>query len=329
MVRLMRAVVLESYGDVEVLQLKEIPDPVAGREEIVVDLAATAMNRADLLQRRGMYPGPPSEFEVPGLEFAGTVAEVGADVHAWSVGDEVMGIVAGGSYAEKLVINQRQVMAVPAGVGLPDAAAIPEVFLTAFDALVAQGGLTSGRWALIHGGGSGVGTAGIQIAKAVGARVIVTASAAKHAACVELGADEVVDYQNERFEERVAAATNGRGVDVVLDIIGGDYLVPNIKSLRTGGKILQVGVMGGGKVEVPLGLLMPKRASLIGTVLRSRPLEEKAALTQQFIHEMLPRFEDGTLRPVIDSRYSLGDIAAAHTYMETNANIGKILITMA
>ncbi len=324
----MRAVVLGSYGGVEVLQIKEVPDPVPGPGEVEVAIATTALNRADLLQRRGLYPGPPMDHEIPGMEFAGTVASVGAGVGEWSAGDEIMGIVGGGAYAERLVLPARQALPVPTGIALADAAAIPEVFMTAFDALVVQGGLTSGRWALVHAGASGVGTASIQIAKAVGARIAVTASAGKLDRCRDLGADIAVDYRSESFLDVITDATGGRGVDVVLDVIGGEYTIDNIKALRVGGRLIQVGVMGRQSVELPLGMLLPKRASIIGTVLRARPVEEKIALTQQVRHELLPLFESGELVPVIDSRYRLDDIAEAHTYMETNASVGKILIDL-
>lgn len=324
----MRAVVLRDKGGPEVLRIEEIPDPTPGPEELLVDVVATALNRADLLQRRGQYPGPPMAHEVPGMEFAGRVAAVGERVTRWSVGDEVMGIVGGGAYAERLTVHERQALAVPAVVGLAGAAAIPEVFLTAFDALVVQGGLTSGRWALIHAGASGVGTAGIQIARALGARTIITASAGKLDACRRLGADVAVDYASQDFLEEARRATGGRGVDVVLDVIGGEYLERNLDALVTRGRIIQVGVMGEGSAAVPLGKLLAKRAALIGTVLRARPLEEKIALTQQVAAELLPRFDDGSLRPVIDSRYPLEAIAEAHRYMESNANVGKILVDL-
>ena len=324
----MRAVVLEQYGDPDVLTVRDVPDPDVVAEQVIVDLRATALNRADLLQRRGLYPGPPMEHEIPGMEFCGTVSSLGPGVTRWAVGDPVMGIVGGGAYAEKLVIHERQLLPVPDGISLDDAAAIPEVFLTAFDALVVQGGLTSGRWALVHAGASGVGTASIQIVKAMGAFVAVTASAGKHDRCRELGADVVIYYKTEDFAEVMEKATAGRGVDVVLDVIGGDYTIKNIKALRVGGKIIQVGVMGSQTVELPLGMLLPKRASIIGTVLRARPLEEKIALTQQVEAELLPLFTTGALQPVIDSRYALEDIADAHRYMETNQNVGKILIDL-
>ncbi len=322
----MRAVVLRQTGGPEVLTIENVPEPFPGPEEIVVTSTATALNRADTLQRMGFYPGPPMEIEIPGLEFAGTVSAVGERVSAWSVGDEVMGIVGGAAYAEKVIIHERHALPVPASVALVDAAAIPEVFMTAFDALVVQGGLTSGRWALVHAGASGVGTAAIQIAKAIGARIIVTTSTGKVDRCRALGADVVVDYTSADFAEAVAEATGGVGVDVVLDVIGGEYTVRNIQSLRVKGRLIQVGVMGEGTVELPLGLLLPKRASIIGTVIRARPLEEKAALAQQFSREMLPLFDSGQLEPVIDARFAFDDIADAHRYMETNANVGKILI---
>lgn len=323
----MRAVVLRSHGGPEVLGFEEIPTPQPGAEEILVQVRATCLNRADLLQRMGFYPNPyPSEYDVPGMEFAGTVVGAGDRVCQWRIGDAVMGIVSGGAYAEQLVVHERQAMRVPGQVGVADAATIPEVFITAWDALVVQGGLTSGRWALVHAGASGVGTAAIQICKAIGARVIVTCSASKVAACRNLGADAVVDYAADDFVAMAKECTQGRGVDVILDVIGGEYLDRNVSALALKGRIMQVGVMGGGSMTFNLAALMPKRASLIATVLRSRPLEEKIAITQRFSVEMLPLFDTGALRPVIDRRFVLSDIADAHRYMEANANIGKIII---
>ncbi len=334
----MRAVVLESYGEPEVLQVREVPDPTPGPEEVVVDVVATAVNRADLLQRRGFYPGPPMAHEIPGLELAGRVAARGDRVTAWAVGDAVMGIVGGGGYAERIAVHERQLLAVPDSVPLADAAAIPEVWITAHDALVTQGGLTSGRTALVHAGASGVGTAAIQIVKAMGAFVVVTVSGAKVDACLALGADRAVDYTGDDFVAAVIELTAGRGVDVVLDVIGGDYVDRNIDALAVGGRIVQVGVMGGGVTSVNVGKLLPKRAALIGTVLRARPLEEKIAATQAFGREVLPLFDappapgrsgQGPLRPVIDSRFALDEIVEAHRRMEANANVGKILIDVA
>lgn len=328
----MKAVVLTGYGETDVLALSEVADPVPGPEEVLIDIVATALNRADLLQRRGLYPSPPlAGFappapEIPGMEFSGRISALGERVASWSVGDEVMGIVGGGSYAERLVVHEHQLMPLPAGVSVEDAAAIPEVWITAFDALVVQGGLTSGRVALVHAGASGVGTAAIQLCRAIGARVIVTASAGKLAACRNLGADLAIDYATQDFVAESLAFTEGRGVDVVLDVIGGDYVDRNIATSRVGGRIVQVGTMGGGRTEVNIGMLLPKRLSVIGTVLRARPLAEKIAITQRFAAEVLPLFRAGAVKPVIDSRYALGAIAEAHAYMETNANVGKILI---
>ena len=328
----MKAVVLNGYGELDVLQVIDVVDPVPGPEEVLIDIVATALNRADLLQRRGLYPSPPlAGFtppapEIPGMEFSGRVAALGERVSSWSIGDEVMGIVSGGSYAEQLVIHEHQLMRIPTTVSVEDAAAIPEVWITAFDALVVQGGLTAGRTALVHAGASGVGTAAIQICKAIGARVIITASAGKLAACRELGADLAVDYATHDFVAECSSFTNGAGVDVVLDVIGGDYVNKNIAAVRVGGRIVQVGTMGAGRTEVNIGMMLPKRASLIGTVLRARPLAEKIAITQRFAAEILPLFDAGVAKPVIDSRYSLSAIADAHAYMETNANVGKILI---
>lgn len=320
----MRAVVLSRYGGPEVLAIEDIPDPTPGPEEVLVDVRATALNRADLLQRRGLYAGPPAEHEVPGLEFAGTVAEVGARVRDLAPGDDVMGIVGGGGYAERLAVHERQCLRVPASLPLADAAAVPEVFITAWDALVVQGGLTSGRWALVHAGASGVGTAAIQVAKAVGARIAVTCSAPKAERCRDLGADLVLERSPADWLGALRAVVPG--VDVVLDVVGGDEVARNVDALALKGRIVQVGAMAGGGPGLNVGALLPKRASIIGTVLRSRPLEEKIAITQRFAAEVLPLFDAGILRPVIDRRYPLDEVAAAHAHMEANANVGKVLL---
>lgn len=326
----MRAVVLRSYGGPEVLEIQDVEAPVPGNDDISVDVVATALNRADLMQRMGLYPNPfPDDVEIPGLEFSGTVRSVGARVRRWKVGDPVMGIVSGGGYAQQLVLPERQAMRIPTGIAVADAAAIPEVFITAWDALVVQGVLTSGRWALVHAGGSGVGTAAIQICKAIGARIVVTCSTGKVAACRALGADVVVDYDSQDFVAEVASATAGVGVDVVLDVVGGDYLERNIAALATKGRIIQVGVMAGKPVLFNVGALLGKRAAIIGTVLRARPVEEKISVSQRFASEVLPLFDAGVLQPVIDRRYQLDDIAAAHEYMASNGNTGKIVIDIA
>lgn len=324
----MRAIVLNGYGGPEVLELAEVPDPVPGPEEVRVQVAATAVNRADLLQRMGLYPGPPMPHEIPGLEFAGTVVEVGERVADRAVGDAVMGVVGGGAYAEQLVVHERQTMPVPEGMALVDAGAVPEVAITAYDALVLQGGLGAGGWALVHAGASGVGTAAIQLVHAVGARVVVTCSAGKVAACRELGADVVVDYSEDDFVDAVADATGGRGVDVVLDVIGGDYVARNLRATRIGGTIVQVGVMGGGEATVPVGALLTRRVHWVGTVLRGRPIEEKIAVTRRCEHDLVPLYAAGVLRPVIDSRFPLELVADAHRHVAANANVGKVLLTL-
>ena len=324
----MRAIVLHSHGGPEVLTLDEVDDPVPGPDEVLVRVAATALNRADVLQRVGLYPDPTGRSpEIPGLEFSGTVVAVGHRVRMWRVGDRVMGIESGGAYAELLVTHERQLLAVPPSIDLVDAAAIPEVFLTSWDALVVQGGLTSGRWALVHAGASGVGTAAIQIARAIGARVAVTCSAGKAQVCRDLGADLVIERSPHDWLAEAQAAVPG-GFDTILDVIGGDEVDRNLIAVAVGGTIVQVGLMGGGRTSVNVGLLLAKRAHWIGTTLRTRPLEEKAALTRRFAAEMLPLFESGALRPVIDRRMTIDQIADAHRVMESNANAGKIVVAI-
>jgi putative PIG3 family NAD(P)H quinone oxidoreductase len=322
----MRAVVLHDHGGPEVLTIEEVSDPIPGPDEVVVDIAATALNRADLLQRMGLYPDPRRVIpEIPGLEFSGTVSALGDRVTMWSIGDRVMGIEAGGAYAERIATHERQLLAVPATMDLVDAAAIPEVFLTAWDALVLQGGLSSGRWALVHAGASGVGTAAIQIAKAIGARIAVTCSAGKAEACRALGADLVLERSPHEWLSDAVSAVPG-GFDVILDVIGGDEIARNLQALAQRGTIVQVGLMGGGTTPVNVGMLMAKRATWVGTTLRARPIEEKVTVTRRFAVEMLPLFSSGELRPVIDSVHPFDAIADAHRLMESNANTGKIVV---
>ena len=324
----MRAVVLHSHGGPEVLTIEEVASPVPGADEVLVQVAATALNRADLLQRMGLYPDPRKvQPEIPGLEFAGTVAAVGERVTMWKVGDRVMGIEAGGAYAEQIATHERQLLAVPEGMALTDAAAIPEVFLTAWDALVLQGGLTSGRWALVHAGASGVGTASIQIAKAIGARIAVTCSAGKADLCRSLGADIVLERSPHDWLADAKAAVPD-GFDTILDVVGGEEIDRNLQAVAQRGSIVQVGLMAGGSVQVNVGLLMAKRAHWVGTTLRARPIEEKVAVTRRFAAEMLPLFADGRLRPVIDCRFPFDQIAAAHELMASNANAGKIVVEL-
>ncbi|MDA3017139.1 MAG: NAD(P)H-quinone oxidoreductase [Actinomycetota bacterium] len=323
----MRAVVITKHGDPSVLSVVDLEIPSPKDDEILVKVRATSLNRADLMQRMGFYPDPfPGAHEIPGLEFAGTVESCGSSVSNWKVGDPVMGIVSGGAYAEYLVVPEMQAIRVPQNIALENAAAIPEVFLTAWDALVCQANLQAGQWALVHAGGSGVGTAAIQICKAVGAYVVVTCSAGKHDACLALGADLAIDYKSQDFVEVAMQATHSKGVNAILDVIGGEYLNRNVAALALKGTIVQVGLMGGGSTVFNMGALMPKRGRLIGTVLRPRPVDEKIAVTQRFIAEMLPLFALAKMRPVIDRRFGLDQIVDAHRFMESNANTGKIVI---
>jgi len=325
----MRAAVITAHGGPEVLQVTDVPEPVPGSAEVLVDVVASALNRADLLQRMGLYPGPPMDPEVPGLEFAGRVVATGDGVTRWGAGDTVMGITAGGGHAERLVVHQDQAVRVPQGMDLAMAGALPEVFITAWDALVLQGGLSAGGTALVHAGASGVGTAAIQLCRMAGAEVLVTASAGKVDRCLSLGATRAVDYASEDWVAAVADHTEGRGVDVVLDVVGADYLDRNLDALAVGGTIVQVGVMGGGSATFGLGKMLFRRATLVGTTLRARSLDEKVSVSRAFEDRVVPGFEDGRLEVVVDRRYPLADIAEAHAYMETNASVGKIALDVA
>ncbi len=328
----MRAVVLTEYGGPEVLRVSEVDDPVPGPDEILVAVEHTAVNRADVLQRLGRYPDPRRPVvEIPGLEYAGTVAACGSRVTDWSVGDAVMGIESGGCYADLLATHARQAMAVPDGLDRRDAAAVPEVFLTAWDAIVVQGGLTSGRWALVHAGASGVGTAAIQIVKAIGAEIAVTCSAGKAPRCADLGADIVLERSPADWLgslHQSLAARGVDGVDVVLDVVGGEEVDRNLAAVGPRGTIVQVGLLGGGVATVNVGALMAKRVCWIGTMLRSRPLEEKITVSRRFAAELLPLFTAGRLHPVIDRRFALEDVAEAHRVMEADANVGKLLLDL-
>lgn len=329
----MRAILLEQYGGPEVLQLHDVPDPAPGPEEVLVDVVCSALNRADLLQRAGGYPSPPAvgfpvgwKGEIPGLEFAGRVAAVGERARLWQVGDPVMAVTGVACFAEKTVCHERQLMAVPSTVALSEAAAIPEVWITAWDALVSQGGLGSGQVALVHAGGSGVGTAAIQIAKALGAFVVVTCSASKVDRCLGLRADVAVDYRAADFVEVCRSFTAGRGVDVVLDVVGGDYVERNLDALAQRGRVVQVGTMADGKATFPLFKLMSKRATLMGTVLRPRPLEDKISVTQQFSRAILPLFEAGACKSVVDRHFPLALVGEAQDYLAGNDSFGKVII---
>lgn len=325
----MKAVVITRPGGPEVLEYREVPDPVAGPEDLLVRVRATALNRADLLQRMGGYPqpGPKPAFEVPGLEYAGEVAAVGERVEGFAVGDRVMGLLAGGGYAELVVTHHRLAMKVPEMLSWEEAGATPEVYITAHDALL-QCGLVAGERVLVHAAGSGVGVAAVQIAKVMGASLVVgtAGSADKLARAAELGLDLGIDYHEEDFAEAVLRATDGKGVDVILDVIGADYWERNLKALAMRGRMVIVGLMGGSVAQANLGVLLQKRLQVRGTTLRARPLEEKALATRAFEKSVLPHIASGRVRVVIDRVYALADAAEAHAYMATNANFGKIVL---
>lgn len=323
----MRAVLIREPGGPEVLTLGEVPDPKPGKGEILIRNRATALNRADILQRMGFYPPPPGASEVPGLECAGEVEATGAGVSSFNPGDRVFSLLAGGGYAEKVVVSADVAMRIPEGLDYEAAAAVPEVFMTAYDNLVNYGRVEEGNWALVHGGGSGVGTASIQLLKHRGVKVAVTVGTREKAdRCLKLGADVAINYREEIFEEAVREATGGRGVDVILDIVGGSYLEKNLKSLAPEGRLVIIGAMGGLQGEVNVGLMLGKRLSIQATTLRARPVPYKARLARQIESEVLPGLADGSLVPVVDRVFDLSEVSDAHRLMESNAHFGKIVL---
>jgi putative PIG3 family NAD(P)H quinone oxidoreductase len=325
----MQAIIFETPGDPDVLRLCEVPAPVPGPEQLLVRVRATALNRADTLQRRGQYPPPPGESDILGLELAGEVEAIGAAVHGFAPGDRVFGLVGGGGYAEKALIDYRMAMPIPPGWDFIRAAAVPEVFFTANETLFTLAGLQGGETVLIHAGASGVGTAGIQMARYVGARVLVTAgSAEKITRTIELGAEVGINYKEEDFATRVQELTSNAGVDLIQDFIGAAYWQRNLQCLKAGGRLVLVGLMGGAEVKADLGLIMRKRLRIIGSVMRSQPLANKIAITQRFRERWLPLLASGTIRPIIDRTFPLAEAAAAHRYMEENRNIGKIVLVV-
>jgi NADPH:quinone reductase len=324
----MRAVVMDGFGGPEVLRLGEAPRPRPGPGQVLIRVGATSVNRADLQQRAGNYPPPPGESEILGLEVAGTIEELGPDVTGWRTGDRVMTLVGGGGYAEYAVAPASTLMPVPEGMGLTEAAAITEVWLTAYLNVFREAGLQPGETLLVHGGASGVGTAAIQLAKALGpSTVIVTVgSEDKAASCRALGADHAILYKSEDFSKRVLEITEKRGANVILDHIGGRYLEPNLACLALYGRLVIIGLLGGAKAELNIGRLMVKRQRIIGSVLRARPVEEKARIAAAFREQVLPRFARGELKPVIHEILPLADVRRAHELMAANANTGKLIL---
>ncbi len=322
-----KAIIRTGDGGPEVLQLGEISSPNPTETQVLVDVHATALNRADMIQRRGGYPPPPGDSEVLGLEIAGTVSAVGRAVKGVAKGDRVFGLVGGGGYAEKAVIDYRMAMPMPDEWTFEQAAAVPEVFFTAGDNIFTQGSLSAGETILIHAGGSGVGTAGVQLSHHAGATVFVTAGTSeKIENCKALGAEEGINYKESDFVAEILRLTDGQGVDVVVDFIGATYLERNLSVLKTKGRLLQLGLISGSVTEINLNTVMRNRLQLIGSVLRTRSIDEKIGVTQNFMDRWLPELASGKIRPIIDTVFPLAAASDAHKYMEANRNFGKIIL---
>ena len=323
----MKAIVVYQGGGVPALVWEEVEDVACGVEEVLVDVRASAVNRADLSQAMGNYPPPPGVTDILGLEMAGVVAAKGARVRGWQVGDRVCALLAGGGYAERAAVHQDMLMRLPEGWSFEQGAAVPEVWLTAFVNLFIEGGLQAGETVLIHAGGSGVGTAAIQLARAAGATSFTTAGAEeKLAACRALGAALAVNYKTEDFLERVREATNGEGVDLILDPVGADYLARNLMALKANGRLVHIGLLSGAQTEMNLGLVLGKSLRLIGSRLRPRPLAEKISITRQFQSRFWPLLEDGTIEPVLDTVFPMAEAQEAHRYVRENRNTGKVIL---
>ncbi|MGY1642914.1 NAD(P)H-quinone oxidoreductase [Geodermatophilus sp. SYSU D00703] len=326
----MRAVTLSGPGGPEVLEWGEAPDPELRPGEVLVDVVATAVNRADLLQRAGNYPPPPGASEILGLECSGVVSEVGEGVTGWSVGDEVCALLSGGGYAGRVAVPAGQLLPRPAGVELATAAALPEVVCTVWSNLFLLAGLTRGDDVLVHGGSSGIGTMAIQLAARAGARVFTTAgTAAKLDVCRELGADVLINYRDEDFVACVREETDGDGVDIVLDNMGAKYLARNVDALATGGRLVCIGMQGGTKAELDLGKLMRKRAAIHAATLRARPATGpggKAEIVAAVRHDVWPDVERGVIRPIVDRRLPMSRAAEAHRVVDAGEHVGKVLL---
>ena len=325
----MKAITIPTPGDPDALVLAEVPDPTIKPDEVLVDVAAAGVNRADLQQRIGVYPPPPGAPEYPGLEVSGTIAAVGSQVTGWSVGDQVCALLAGGGYAEKVAVPAGQLLPVPSGVGLVEAAALPEVVCTVWSNVFMTANLLPGQTLLVHGGSSGIGTMAIQLAREVGAHVAVTAgSADKLKACQALGAEILVNYQEQDFVAELDRATAGHGADVILDNMGAKYLARNVQALATNGRLVIIGFQGGVKAELDLSVLMRKRAAVISTGLRARPLEEKAAIVAAVREHVWPLVEAGRVKPVVHRAFPLAQAPDAHRELDAGTHIGKVLLTV-
>ena len=323
----MKAIVFDAPGDESVLRIAEVPVPDLVAGSVRLRVAAAAVNRADLMQRQGMYPPPPGASELLGLECAGVISEVAPDVEGWRPGDRAMALLAGGGYAEETVVHAGSLMPVPEALSLEQAAAIPEVFLTVFLNVFQLGGLPPGGTALVHGGGSGIGTAAIQLVRAAGAKIVVTAgSEEKCRRCRELGADVAVNYRTGDFASEALEATGGRGVDVVLDSIGAPYLEANLKALAVGGRLVLIGLMGGARVEINLAALLVRRLQVIGSTLRARPVEEKAAIVAAFLERFGESLAKGEIGAIVDRVLPLEQAGEAHRVVKASEHFGKVVL---
>jgi putative PIG3 family NAD(P)H quinone oxidoreductase len=321
---------LPSYGGPDVLTWAEVADPVAGAGEVLVEVVATAVNRADLLQRQGSYPPPPGAPPYPGLECSGRVAGVADGVTGWQVGDEACALLAGGGYAERVAAPAGQLLPVPAGLSLVDAAALPEAVCTVWSNVMMTGRLQPGETLLVHGGSGGIGTMAIQVGARAGARVLCTAGADhKRQRCLELGAEVAIDYRTEDFVARVRAETGGRGADLILDNMGASYLARNVAALAPGGRLMVIGMQGGRKGELDLGMLMPKRGAVHSISLRPRPVAEKAEIVAAVQANLWPAIEAGELRPIVDRVLPIQQAAEAHRAIEAGEHVGKLVLTVA
>ncbi|MFJ6747860.1 MULTISPECIES: NAD(P)H-quinone oxidoreductase [unclassified Streptomyces] len=325
----MRAITIPEPGGPEALVWADVPDPQPAEGEVLIEVAASAVNRADLLQRQGFYDPPPGSSPYPGLECSGRIAAVGPGVHGWAVGDEVCALLAGGGYAEKVAVPAGQVLPLPAGLDLVTAAALPEVACTVWSNVFMIAHLRPGETLLVHGGASGIGTMAIQLAKAVGARVAVTAGGPeKLARCAELGADILIDYREQDFVQEIRKATDGKGADVILDIIGAKYLQRNVKALAVSGRLAIIGMQGGVKAELNLAALLSKRAAITATGLRARPLSEKAAIVAAVREHVWPLIGNGQVRPIVDRALPMADAAEAHRVVDASSHVGKVVLTV-
>ncbi|MEV0180401.1 NAD(P)H-quinone oxidoreductase [Streptomyces sp. NPDC050625] len=323
----MHAITIPEPGGPEALVWDEVPDPVPGEGEVLVEVAAGAVNRADILQRQGFYNPPPGASPYPGLECSGRITALGPGASGWAVGDEVCALLSGGGYAEKVVVPVGQLLPVPKGIGLTQAAALPEVVCTVWSNVFMVAHLRPGETLLVHGGSSGIGTMAIQLAKAVGAKVAVTAGTKeKLERCAELGADVLINYREQDFVAEMERATDGAGADVILDNMGAKYLDRNVRALAVNGRLAIIGLQGGAKGELNIGALLNKRAAVSATSLRARPLAEKAAIVAAVREHVWPLIASGHIRPVVDRELPMSEAAEAHRVVEASGHVGKVLL---